>query len=245
MELNPRNLHVRFELCNVLERMGAYAKCSEQLAALLDLKMQLSDRLYAIYLRAQCLDRAGCHKECMKFCDGWLTVIDEQSKNVSIPEVCRVRLERVRTITTFDGFCFGASADRHLDFPNVFKFFNEIVRNEQLREADDFYYLAMHYEWVGDFESAFNELARAESLFPDHWRIPFRRACLLGQLGQQKAALECAQTATTIAPWQRQAWAVLATCLRQVGRESEARAASNRAAEIKKIRSQLTEQVEA
>jgi hypothetical protein len=72
---------------------------------------------------------------------------------VSITEVSRVRLERVWTTTTFDGFCFGASASQRVAYPGELKLFKKITGDEELREARDFYYLTMHYRVIGSMRS--------------------------------------------------------------------------------------------
>jgi serine/threonine protein kinase len=199
--LNARDLRVRLQLAIVLERMGAYLKCTEQVAALLDMQLTMSNRLLAVYLHARCLDRVGAYAECAKFCDGWLKGIGDAPASSSISEFAKTRIERVRAVTVSDGFSLGMmDGDRRVIYRGLLEFFAQVVGKEKLRENSDFCYLARHHEWMEQFEAAYAVLAAAEELYPEYWEVPFRKAEFLDRSGEHGAALESAERATVLAP---------------------------------------------
>lgn len=244
-KLNPRDLRIRLQLPIVLERMGAYARCAEEVAALVDMQITMSDRLFMEYLHARCLDRVGAYAECAKFCDGWLESIENAPANISIPEVGRTRLERVRATTVSDGFSLGMmNGDHRVIVSGLLEFFSGIVNNERLREAGDFCYLARHHEWMQQFEAAHAVLATAEVLYPEYWEVPFRKAEFEHRSGAHRRALETAERASLMAPWRPQVWGLFADILHCCGRQADSEMARKRMADVNEMRRRLSDQVE-
>ncbi len=243
--LNPRDLRLRIQLCNVLQRMGAYARCGDQISTVMEWKLHLSDRLYLIYVQAYCLDRMGVHKESAALCEHWLNWIDKQGPQVRVSDISRVRLQRVRAITIFDGLLDIPENAYITEYPEEVWFLHRITYNQDLREARDFYYSAHLFERMDKFDDAQVELATGAFLYPDYWRFACAEARLMRHAQRKYEALYAAQAATRFAPWRRETWQSLACCLHDLGRYEEAQDAENRAAEVRETRRQITARVEA
>ena len=83
------------------------------------------------------------------------------------------------------------------------------MRDERLREAGDFCYLARLHEWMEEYEEAEAVLNQAQSLYPEYWEIPFQRAAFHVRAGDCSGAVEYAELATQLAPWKTQTWKLL------------------------------------
>ena len=246
-DLNPRYLPVRLQLPVALEAMTAYAQCSNEVSAAKDLPLHISDQAFLAYLFARCLDRVNAHKECLKFCDDWLLRIAEVQQSNPAPKHSVIRLERVRAATIADGFCIGmmTSDGKRVIIPDVGKFFTPIVRDEEFRQAGDFCYLARLHEWMGECEEAEAVLADAEVFYPEYWEIPFQRASFRIRAGNYSQAAAPAEAATQLAPWKTQTWELLGEVHRNLGRLAQAEIARNRAEEVQRVRSELSEEIDA
>lgn len=244
--LNPRYLPVRLQLLTALEAVTAYAKCTSEAGSVRDLPWQVSDRIFVAYLIARCLDRVNAHKECWEFCDGWLNGTREWlAKNPSARHNV-TKLERVRAVAIADGFCIGMMSDgKRVIAPTAAEFFAHIVRDKASRHAVDFCYLARLHEWMEENEEAEAVLSEAESLYPTYWEIPFQRADFCQRAGDFRQATDPAERATQLAPWMPQAWQLLADIHRNMGRLTQADSAASRSEEVRRLRSQLTEEIEA
>ncbi|MBV8807125.1 MAG: protein kinase [Acidobacteriaceae bacterium] len=242
--LNSRYLRVRVQLANVLEQMGAYATCSDEIATTHELPMHNVDRLRMVYLQARCMDRTSAYQPCREFCDRWLNRIAEVEQASPVPRWCKVGLERVRAVTISDGICIGnmAGGARVTSSPTI-EFFADIVREPELREASDFCYLARWHEWIGSVDDAYKVLKNAEALYPDYWAIPFRRAEFQLRAGCPDSAVESADRATKLAPWRPQPWHMLAEALHEAGK-SGAESARQHAEKVRTVRNELCEAFE-
>jgi len=129
--------------------------------------------------------------------------------------------------------------------PDVGKFFMPIVGDAEFREAGDFCYLARLHEWLGEDEQAEAVLAEAEALYPDYWEVPFQRASFRARTGDFDRAVGPAERATEMAPWKTQTWELLGQVYSDVGRATQAEAARNRTEAVQRVRSQLTDEIDA
>jgi tetratricopeptide (TPR) repeat protein len=242
-DLNPQYLPARIQLPIALEAMTAYAQCTDEIVAAEDLPLHVSDRVFLAYLFARCLDRVNDHRGCWEFCDDWLKRIAEVQVTNPVPRHRSVRIERVRAATIADGFCIGKMKDgQRVIAPIASEFFSHIVRDEGLREAGDFCYLARLHEWMEEYEEAYAVLTEARLLYPGYWEIPFQRAVFRLRAGHEQEALRPAQRAAELAPWKTQAWKLLATILGRLGEVTQAADASRRAEEVQRVRDQLAEE---
>ena len=245
-DLNPRYLPVRLQLPVALEAMTAYAQCSTEIIAAENLPLHVSDRAFLAYLFARCLDRVNDHKGCWKFCDDWLKRIAEVQATNPVPRHNTVRLERVRAATIADGFCIGKVKDgQRVIAPLAAEFFAHIVRDEERRESGDFCYLARLHEWMEEYEEAEAVLTQAQSLYPEHWEIPFQRAAFRDRAGDYSGAIDSAEQAVEFAPWRPQTWRLLGKILGCLGKVGKAESATKRAEEVQRVRIELAEEIDA
>ncbi len=237
-ELNPRYLPARLQLTIALEAMTAYVQCSAEINATYDMPLHDSDRIFLAYMTARCLDRVNDHKSCLKFCNDWLKRVSEVQETNSVSRYNIVRLERVRVATIADGFCIGqmTTDGKRVIVPEVPEFFAQIVRDEEMREPDDFCYLARFREWTEKYEEAEAVLAQAQSLYPEYWEIPFQRADFRCRAGDYSGAIDSAEHATQLAPWKTQTWHLLGMVHDGLGRSGQAEIAKDRAKEIQRAR---------
>jgi tetratricopeptide (TPR) repeat protein len=244
-DLNPRYLPARIQLPIALEAMTAYAQCSDEIVAVKNVPLHVSDRVFLAYLFARCLDRVNDHRGCWEFCDDWLKRIAEVQATNPVPRHRSVRLERVRAATIADGFCIGKMKDgQRVIAPISSEFFAHIVRDEVLREAGDFCYLARLNEWMGEYEEAYAVLTGSQLLYPGYWEIPFQGAVFRLRAGDEQEAIRPAQRAAELAPWKTQTWELLATILGRLGEVTQAADASRRAEEVQRVRDQLAEGID-
>ena len=243
--LNPRYLPVRRQLAVALESTTAYAQCSAEIAGVMELPLHVTHRVFLVYLQARCLDRARSYQECLKFCNRWLAKIAEVKDEHPLLHAYTTSLKRVRAMTIADGFCIGKMTDdgKRVMVRGTDEFFSEIVQDEQLREPDDFCFLARFHDWLEEHEEAEEVLATAKSFYPQHWGIPFQRAAFRCRAGDYSTAVEQAEIATQLAPWRTQAWELLGEALDGQGRSGEAGVARDRAKEVQRVRNQLAEEI--
>ena len=243
-DLNPRYLQVRLQLPIAFEAMTAYDQCSAEIVAAKELPLNVSDRIFLAYLGARCLDHVSDHKGCWKFCDDWLKRIAELQPTNPLPRYNIVRLERVRAATISDGFCIGRMKDgQRVIAPAAAEFFAHIVRDEQMREAGDFCYLARFHEWMEEYEEAEGVLTQAQLLYPKYWEIPFQRAAFRVRAGDYSGAIDSAELTTQLAPWKTQTWELLGKVHDGLGRANQAKIAKDRAKEVQRVREQLAEEI--
>jgi serine/threonine protein kinase len=247
-DLNPRFLPARFQLARTLESMTAYVQCVAETKAVHDteLPMHFSDRVFLAYLHARCLDRVSAHKECWRFCDGWIKGISDAQAASPVPRHAIISLERVRAETIVDGFCIGMMNDGQRVFSSVAaEFFAHIVHDEKMREPGDFCYLARLHEWAEEYEQAYSVLDDAEVLYPQYWEIPFQRAAFCVRAEVYSNALSSAERSTDLAPWKTQTWELMSEIFRSLGKVTQAQIATDRAKEIQRVREELAQEISA
>ena len=194
---------------------------------------------------ARCFDRVNDHKSCLEFCDDWLKRISEVQETNPVSRHNIVRLERIRAVTIADGFCIGrmTTNGKRVIVPDAAEFFAQIVRDEQMREPEDFCYLARFHEWTEKYEEAEAVLTQGQSLYPEYWEIPFQRAAFRVRAGGYSGATDSAEHATQLAPWKTQTWQLLGQVYSGLGKPGQAEIAEDRAKEVQRIREQLTGEI--
>ena len=244
-DLNPRYLPARFQLAIALEALPAYAQCSAEIVDARDLPLHDSDRIFLAYLMACCFNGVNDHKGCLKFCDDWLKGIAEVQETNPAARHNIVRLERVRAATIADGFCIGqmTTNGERVIVPDVAEFFTQIVHDEQMRNPEDFCYLARFHEWTEKYEEAEAALTQGQGLYPEYWEIPFQRAAFQVRAGDYSGATDFAEHATQLAPWKTQTWRLLGKVYNGLGRSGQAEIAEDRAKEIQRVRAELAGEI--
>ena len=127
--------------------------------------------------------------------------------------------------------------------PDVAEFFTQIVHDEQMRNPEDFCYLARFHEWTEKYEEAETALTQGQGLYPEYWEIPFQRAAFQVRAGSYSSAADSAEHATQLAPWKTQTWRLLGKVYNGLGRSGQAKIAEDRAKETQRVREQLAGEI--
>lgn len=227
-QLNPRYLSARFNLASAWFRLENYAKSSEEVSEIANLRIEKNWAELGAVRHAECLNRVAAFQQCVEFCDKWLREVPDS-----------VGLQRVRAETIVDAFCIGKEKDgKRIVEGSSLQFFTDVVEDKKRATASDFRYFARLKEWMGEIDTAFELLHQAERIEPESWEVPFNRGVFFWRMGELRTALKHAVRVSELGPWCPQPIRLLATIQDSCGMRDQASENDKRAENLTQQRKQ-------